>query len=181
MRHVALATLAAAIVSCSSEQPSGPSSISTTNPTTPPPDASADAAVDATVAPPPVVDAAPPPPPPPPAAPTFTMVYDTIISQRCTPCHTQPGNIGITQGNLDMTSKAAAFTNLVNKPAAGVSCGGRGTRVVPGQPDQSIMYLKVSLDDPAPCGSKMPLGLPPISQAQDDMIKAWITAGARND
>lgn len=180
MRHVALATLAAAIVSCSSEQPSGPSSISTTNPTQPPPDASTGGTADATAPPPPVVDAAPPPPPPP-AAPTFTMVYDTIISQRCTPCHTQPGNIGITQGNLDMTSKAAAFTNLVNKPAAGVSCGGKGTRVVPGQPAQSIMYLKVSLDDPAPCGSKMPLGLPPISRAQDDMIKAWITAGARND
>ena len=43
------------------------------------------------------------------------------------------------------------------------------------------MYLKVNLDDPPPCGSKMPLGLPPLSRDQTDMIQAWIAAGAPND
>ena len=45
----------------------------------------------------------------------------------------------------------------------------------------SIMYLKVSLDDPTPCGSKMPFGLPPLSQAETDTIEDWIKAGALNN
>jgi hypothetical protein len=115
------------------------------------------------------------------AAPSFATIYSTIITQRCAPCHTTSTGIGVTQGHLDMTSEPTAFSNLVNAPTAGISCGGVGTRVVPGMPDSSIMYLKVSLDDPAPCGAKMPFGLPPLSQEQVDMIKAWITAGATNN
>ncbi|MCE9667776.1 hypothetical protein LY474_08125 [Myxococcus stipitatus] len=112
---------------------------------------------------------------------TFTQVYTTVIANRCTPCHTTPGGIGITQGMLDMTTQAAAFTNLVNAPTAGVGCAGVGTRVVPGMPASSIMFLKVSLVDPAPCGAKMPFGLPPLSQAEVDMISSWITSGAPNN
>jgi hypothetical protein len=112
---------------------------------------------------------------------TFTQVYDGIISQRCAPCHTATGGIGITMGQLDMTSKMAAFMNLVNVPAAGVACAGQGTRVVPGMPDMSILYLKISHDDPSPCGSKMPLGLPPIPMDEEDTIESWILAGAPNN
>jgi hypothetical protein len=115
------------------------------------------------------------------AAPTFTQVYTTVIGQRCMPCHTTSAGIGVTMGHLDMTTQAAAFMNLVNAPAAGIACSGKGTRVVPGMQDQSIMYLKVSLDDPTPCGAKMPLGLPALSQAETDLIENWIKAGAKND
>lgn len=111
----------------------------------------------------------------------WTQVYTTVIATRCTPCHTTPGGIGITQGMLDMTSLQAAYTNLVNAPAAGVACGGKGIRVVPGQPRSSIMFLKVSLVDPAPCGSKMPFGLPPLAQPEADMIERWIAEGAINN
>ena len=111
---------------------------------------------------------------------TFTQVYG-IISQRCAPCHTSAGQIGITMGHLDMTSKASAYANLVNADAAGVSCSGKGTRVVPGAEDDSIMYLKVSLDDPTPCGSKMPLGGPALSQDESDTIESWIHDGAKTD
>src|SRR5215831_17690505 len=117
------------------------------------------------------------PAPPPPTGPdggapaaTFTQVYTTVITNRCTPCHTTANGIGIQQGHLDMTTQAAAYANLVNVPAAGIACGGRGIRVVPGMPDSSIMYLKISLDDPTPCGGKMPLGGPPLTKAQDDLI-----------
>jgi hypothetical protein len=113
--------------------------------------------------------------------PTFTQVYSTVIANRCTPCHTQAGGDGIKFGNLDMTTRDAAYADLVNAKTAGVSCGGKGVRVTAGKPDDSIMYLKVSLDDPTPCGSKMPLGGPPLSQSDADLIEAWITAGAKND
>jgi hypothetical protein len=111
---------------------------------------------------------------------TFTQVY-AIITMRCMPCHTTAAGIGVTNGHLDMTSKMAAFTNLVNTPAAGVACAGKGTRVMPGMPDSSIMYLKISLDDPAPCGAKMPLGLPPLPQSEADTIESWIMGGAPNN
>ena len=112
--------------------------------------------------------------------PTFTQVY-AIITSRCTPCHTTAGGIGISQGHLDMTTKAAAFMNLVNTPTAGVACTGKGTRVTPGDEATSIMYLKVSLDDPTPCGEKMPLGGPALPQAEADTIENWIKGGAPNN
>jgi hypothetical protein len=114
------------------------------------------------------------------AAPTFTQVYAIIIS-KCTPCHTTATGIGISLGHLDMTTQANAYMNLVNTAAMGTQCGGKGTRVTPGNEMTSIMYLKVSLDDPTPCGSKMPLGLPPLSQDETDTIENWIKAGAMNN
>jgi hypothetical protein len=112
---------------------------------------------------------------------TWTEVYTTVIAQRCSPCHTTATGIGVGIGKLDMTSQATAFTNLVNVPAAGAECTGKGTRVVPGMKDRSILYLKVSLDDPSPCGAKMPLGGPSLAQSEVDVIDTWITTGAQNN
>jgi uncharacterized membrane protein YgcG len=112
---------------------------------------------------------------------TFTDVYNMVIAARCTPCHTTASGTGVSMGHLDMTSKAAAFMNLVNVAAAGTLCAGKGTRVKPGAPDDSIMYLKVSLDDPTPCGSKMPMTGGALTQDQADMIESWIMAGAQNN
>jgi hypothetical protein len=113
-------------------------------------------------------------------APTFTQVY-ALIMNRCSPCHTTAAGIGVSMGHLDMTTMATAYTNLVNTAAAGVACAGKGTRVTPGMPDMSVMYLKVSLDDPTPCGAKMPFGLPALPKAETDTIENWIMAGAKND
>ena len=96
-------------------------------------------------------------------------------------CHTTAGSDGIAFGHLDMTTQANAYANLVNMPTAGVSCSGKGVRVVPGNADQSVMYLKVSTDDPSPCGNKMPDGLPPLTDDEANGIEAWINAGAPND
>lgn len=114
--------------------------------------------------------------------PTFSNVYTTVIAKRCAPCHTTSTGDGVKFGQLDMTSQATAFQNLVNVKAAGDQCGSKGgTRVVPNQPDSSVMYLKISLDDPSPCGEKMPLGGPALSQVEADLVEAWINAGAKND
>jgi hypothetical protein len=170
--------LAAAIVAACSNTTSAPPPASDGGvaPTPPASDSGADATppasdsgADAT---PPASDSG--------VAPTFTNVY-AVITARCTPCHTTPTGIGVVQGGLDMTSRATALANLVGKPAAGIACAGKGTRVTPGQPDASIFYLKVSLDDPSPCGSKMPLTGGPLAKSETDLFEAWITAGAKDD
>jgi hypothetical protein len=115
----------------------------------------------------------------PPAA-TFTMVYGDIIMPICVQCH-NPNGIGVSMGHLDMSTKAAAFTDLVNVEAMGIACGGMGTRIVPGNADNSILYKKVDPAQGSPCGSKMPLGLTPLTTAQADEIESWINGGALND
>jgi hypothetical protein len=39
----------------------------------------------------------------------------------------------------------------------------------------------VSLDDPAPCGGKMPLDAAPLTRDQTNLIAGWINAGALDD
>src|SRR5262245_24349187 len=79
------------------------------------------------------------------APPTWTRVYAEVISQKCVPCHAT--DVGASRGGLDMSSKSTAYANLVNAPSEGEACTEGGTRVQPGNADDSIMYLKVSLDD----------------------------------
>jgi hypothetical protein len=111
---------------------------------------------------------------------TFSQVYSDIISPICVQCH-NPQGIGVTMGKLDMSTKAAAFADLVGVAAMGTACGGKGTRVVAGNADGSILYEKVDPGMPSPCGSKMPLGLTPLTEAQANEIESWINGGAKND
>jgi hypothetical protein len=114
------------------------------------------------------------------AASTFTQVYTDIISPICVQCH-NPQGIGVTMGKLDMSTKAAAFTDLVGVAAMGTGCGGMGTRVVAGNAADSILFKKIDPNQGSPCGSKMPLGLTPLTDAQATEIESWINAGAMNN
>jgi hypothetical protein len=125
---------------------------------------------------------------------TFTEVYTTILAPDCSTstCH----NASDAENSvLDMSSKATAYKNLVNKAAAGFLCSSSGlTRVIPGDPSKSLLYLKVSATAP-PCGFQMPpnatalmgidldsgLAEPPLSQTQQTLILDWIQGGAPND
>jgi hypothetical protein len=109
---------------------------------------------------------------------TFTDVYmNVIVPNGCTACH----NPSVGAGSLDMSTQAAAYTNLVGVMAAGPACGGMGLiRVVKGDASMSLIYEKVSEADP-PCGSQMPLGGAPISSAEMTMVMDWINAGAKNN
>ncbi len=127
-----------------------------------------------------------------PLAPTFTNVYSTIISARCVSCH-RPGGPGVTTGQLDMSTQAAAHTNLVGVAAQGtgagtsmVTCASASlTRVVPGDASTSLLYNKTHaklVGTLAPCGSVMPPGSSAaLTAAQVDLIAAWINGGASND
>jgi hypothetical protein len=111
---------------------------------------------------------------------TFTQVYTDIISPICVQCH-NPQGIGVSMGHLDMSTKAVAFSDLVGVAAMGTGCGGMGTRVVAGNAGDSILFKKVDPAQPSPCGSKMPLGLTPLTEAQANEIESWINAGAMNN
>ncbi|HEX4446512.1 MAG TPA: hypothetical protein VH044_07250 [Polyangiaceae bacterium] len=115
-----------------------------------------------------------------PAAATFTQVYTDIISPICVQCH-NPNGIGVSLGHLDMSTKAVAFMDLVGVSAMGSACGGMGTRVVAGNANSSILFKKVDPAQASPCGSKMPLGLTPLTEAQTAEIEGWINAGAMNN
>ena len=127
--------------------------------------------------------------------PTFTNVYTTIIGQRCTGCH-RPGGSGVVVGVLDMSTPAAAFANLVGVNAQGTGAGMSGVtcasvmpplvRVAPGDANSSLLFNKVHSKlaaTPAPCGSPMPLPATaaPLTQAEVDLISAWVAAGALNN
>ena len=97
-------------------------------------------------------------------------------------------------GNGVMSTQAAAYTNLVGVASAGTGAGTSMItcasiampRVAAGNAAGSLLFNKVSsklAGVNAACGSPMPLPATavPLTQAQVDLIGAWIGAGAMND
>jgi hypothetical protein len=123
---------------------------------------------------------------------TFTKVYSGVIKNySCLECHI-PGQTGVTQGHLDMSTQANAYKNLVNVAAAGTECESSGlTRVIPDNAAESLIVLKTESSvthTPPPCGAQMPKGCgtdggPKHCLADDDLdpLKSWINAGAQNN
>jgi hypothetical protein len=136
----------------------------------------------------------------PPAANSFTKVYTEVIQPSCANdyCHYYgvAGANALTPGNsgLDMSSKLRAYWSLVNQPCIGTSCNQMGTRVVPGDPGSSMLFLKVSEAAP-PCPSQMPADInqfltygnvvfiagTALLQEKQDLIQNWIQDGAQNN
>lgn len=114
---------------------------------------------------------APAPPPTAGDAPTFGPVYE-VLRARCAGCHGA-------SGNLDLSSVRVAFAQLIHAPAAGEACGGRGERVVPGHPESSLLYRK--LTDDGVCGARMPLNAPRVPDEERELIRRWIAGGANHE
>lgn len=106
---------------------------------------------------------------------TFTHVYEHVfMSCKLKMCH-GGGLIGV-----DMSSREAAYASLVDVPSnPSAPCAKLGKkRIAPGQPDESLLYLK--LDANAPCGQQMPPG-GQLTQALRDEVRRWIEEGAKDD
>jgi uncharacterized membrane protein len=107
-----------------------------------------------------------------------TDVYEAVITKRCGNCHNDApsfGGLAFFPGGA-----AAAYANLVDVPAGtedGYLCRASGlVRVKPGEPEASLIYLK--LTNP-PCGSRMPpaaFGTPTAEQVE--LVRKWIADGA---
>jgi len=93
---------------------------------------------------------------------SYTADVKPILDSNCINCH----------------SGATPPRNLHLDSYAGVLAGGlTGTEVVSCQAEGSLIYLKVSLDNP-PVGARMPLGGPYLATSQIEIIRRWIDIGA---
>jgi len=110
-----------------------------------------------------------------PSASRLSTDVQPIFTARCalSGCHdsaTRRAGLDLSEGN--------AYTNLVNVNS---SQNASWKRVVPGSPQESLLYLKVSQDSP-PVGGRMP---PPprsaLTAEQQDKIRDWILQGAQNN
>lgn len=112
--------------------------------------------------------------------PTWPAIHARVIQPSCASaigCHgPEPRSAA-----LDLSSEAAGYAALVGVAAStdittGAVCGGMGrTRVVPGDPDGSLLVEK--LEGAPACGSAMPFGSP-LSATAMTAIRDWIAAGA---
>ncbi len=50
--------------------------------------------------------------------------------------------------------------------------------IVPGKPEESLVYLKLLATPPPNCGVRMPKGKPAVTAGELKTLKDWITAGA---
>jgi hypothetical protein len=81
-------------------------------------------------------------------------------------CHTSAGFAG----SLDLT-EADLQNQLVGVDA--ILCPS-WKRVVPGSPEKSFLWNKLTLHTPS-CGARMPLGLEPLPQHALDCVHDWIS------
>jgi len=121
----------------------------------------------------------PSPAPSPTGEPSFTAVYDEIfVGEGCNSLLCHGGDAGA--GDLSMATKDEAYRALVEMPATGESCSSSGLiRVIPGDPDASLLFDKVARRNPA-CGQPMPIA-EPLAPEKIEQIRRWIELGARND
>lgn len=111
------------------------------------------------------------------AVPSFTEVYETVLlGQGCTAgyCH------GGMAGGLELTDEATSYASLVEVAATTAVCG-LTDRVVPGAPEQSILWMRVrpaAEDMGMACAPKMPQGSMGLPDAEAKLVGDWIAGGA---
>jgi outer membrane protein assembly factor BamB len=111
---------------------------------------------------------------------SFSGIYKDLLAVRCAGpvCHSS----NMTGGSLNVTAGATASavrTTLISRPASGSECASSGLSLVePGQPDKSLLYLKLTATPP--CGSRMP-PTGPLTAAEIDRVRTWIANGAADD
>ena len=113
---------------------------------------------------------------------TFSEIYDTLFPPttpaRCDFCHSMPAS-DVSNGNLSTgTDRAAAYAALVDQKSTSSRCAGKPL-VVPFHSEQSLLLDKL-MAKPS-CGDRMPLGGMQLSDAELEVVRSWIDAGAMND
>jgi hypothetical protein len=102
--------------------------------------------------------------------PSFAIVQQIFV-ENCVTCHTLGSDLDLSPG--------VAWGNLIGKAApATESCG--GTLVVPGDPNGSYLYEKLSNDHPC-SGLRMPrteFGSGSLPECLIALIRQWILTGA---
>jgi uncharacterized membrane protein len=98
-------------------------------------------------------------------------IQDNVFTPICTRCH-----IGASAPEGLRLDAADSYNLLVGVPSAEVPSL---LRVMPGDPDESYLVLKLQ-GSAGIVGGQMPLGGPYLPQSTIDAIRQWITNGAPN-
>lgn len=107
-------------------------------------------------------------------APSFATDIQPILHPTCSATNCHGGSFP--QEGLNLRPPGA-YDQLVNRPSSQLPSL---LRVEPGDPDNSYFYRKLLPCNPPNCGgARMPRDLPPLSPAQLDLIRNWITTGAQ--
>ncbi len=104
-------------------------------------------------------------------------IFERVIRLRCANCHNDAPSFG---GLALVPGAATAYANLVGVPAgseATYQCRDSGLlRVKPGDPEHSLLYLKLTMPS---CGSKMPpAAFGQVTEEQVSLVRQWIADGA---
>lgn len=91
-----------------------------------------------------------------------------IADASCLACH----SAAAAQGQLDLETNLHAATVEVPSGNAGF------VLVVPGSPDESLLYLKVANQPPSGTGTEMPPGSGGLPEDQLAIVRGWIEDGA---
>lgn len=98
----------------------------------------------------------------------FASIQSKLFTPICTACHT---GASAPQGlRLDSANSYALLVGVASAEVPALA------RVAPNDPNNS--YLIQKLEGTAAVGGRMPLGGTPLTQADIDMIRQWITDGA---
>jgi len=108
------------------------------------------------------------------APPTSAGTWDNfnLVLANCVYCHNDPSK----RLNLQYENLHARLVNAVAEKSP-ANCPTR-VAVVPGDPMQSLIYLKVSGKMAATCGARMPFNKPMVTAMELKIVFDWIAAGA---
>jgi hypothetical protein len=108
------------------------------------------------------------------AAPTSAGTWDNfnLVLANCVYCHNDPSK----RLNLQYEKLYERLVNGVAEKSP-ANCPTR-IAIVPGDPMQSLIYLKVSGKMSANCGARMPFNKPMITAMELKIVYDWIAAGA---
>jgi hypothetical protein len=117
--------------------------------------------------------------------PTFTWFYDNVVPNCGGPvCHTGPAGGNLIFDSKDSTHAQLMLAGMAMNVVASTSmthCKDTGlTRVVPNNPDASLLYAKLRTDRDPPCGNRMPPGGELCAPALE-ALRMWIASGALNN
>ena len=111
---------------------------------------------------------------------SFAAQIEPLLNTTCATagCH---GNPPTRPNNKPMSlSTGLSYDNIVN-----VSAGELATmmRIRPSKPDSSYLVHKIQGTQATVggMGQRMPLNLTPLTQVQIDMIRTWVTEGAKRN
>ena len=100
----------------------------------------------------------------------YQSAIQGIFNDRCVSCHSPEGG---PPAGLDLT-QGGSWSHIYDVPS---SQDPSFIRVLPNQPYQSLLFLKVNCDTPG-VGHRMPFGQEPLSADEQALILDWIAGGA---